>query len=244
MAFSRIDKDRFESRYFTMGLLQRWSETSEKMSVLRKQKNNFYSKKRRLGKFSSLYVCMCTYFSENGKYLVASRLSRGYFVTRLFINGNKLRIFLENFVSYCRLRLHKTGNLEKVYTKHRIYISNIYTEKENPLKRNLSVDVRGDGLGRKRKALHGIYLSRFFPITEEIWQKKLSFWNLNRRVKRVNPSMTGRRADAKLFRRYHHEHPEPGAAGHRTWQRGKLHVSRQQWSWGDDESDCEPESTV
>jgi len=108
------------------------------------------------------------------------------------------------------------GNLEKVYTKHRIYISNIYTEKENPLKRNLSVDVRGDRLGRKRKALHGIYLSRFFLITEEIWQKKLSFWNLNRRVKRVNPSMTGRRADAKLFRRYHHEHPELGAAGYRT----------------------------
>lgn len=165
------------------------------------------------------------------------------FVTWLFINGNKLRIFFENF--HLRLRHRSPSSLwnGKKFGKgiSPDIQSNIYTEKENPLKESLqtAMDSRA-----KRKALHEIYLSPSFLITEEIWRKKLSFRNLHLRVKRVNPSMTGRRADAKLFRRYHHEHPEPGAAGHRTRQRGKLHVSRQQRSRGDDKSDCEPESAV
>lgn len=95
----------------------------------------------------------------------------------------------------------------------------------------------------ERKILHDIDLPpSLFLLPKKYGIKRYRIFNL--RVKRVNPSMTGRRADAKLFGWYHHEHPEPGAARYRSRQRGELHVSRQQRSRRNDESDCESESTV
>lgn len=113
-------------------------ETPEKMPVFTKggKKNNFCSQrvggKGREGT-RKIFVSSCPRVHPllPAKYHVAARLLRGYFATRLFISGNKLQHFLGKF----RLRRLRGNFGSRAYTRLRIRTSNIYTEKENPLRR-------------------------------------------------------------------------------------------------------------
>lgn len=105
-------------------------------------------------------------------------IARIFRTTRLFISGNKLRIFLENSASASASAENAEISGEvRIHGAPRIRIKYLYGERES-IK---GVESRGaDGGGvRGRKALREIYLSPSRLITEEIWLKKLSFWNLN-----------------------------------------------------------------
>lgn len=138
--FFIFDKDRFESRYLTTELLKRYLKLRRKCQFYKEKKKKQllpYGKGWNSENVRLFMLHICIHFSVNGKYLSLHVYYSWILVSRLFINGNKLCDFLEkNFHLrlHLHLHLHKTGNLEKVSTKPRIYVSNIYTEKENPLK--------------------------------------------------------------------------------------------------------------